>query len=90
LAAALSQPAAIPAIAEGEARKEKESIGLLLKAQNLIIVLIMPLLIVAGGIIHYHTIRFSRFQIKIPRRESPLNRLRISMAGDFQPGIGRR
>jgi predicted MPP superfamily phosphohydrolase/uncharacterized membrane protein len=45
--------------------------------------LVLPVLIVAGGIVNFRTIRIHRYTIEVPRREASVDRLRVVFASDF-------
>ncbi|MEI6275335.1 MAG: metallophosphoesterase [Prolixibacteraceae bacterium] len=53
------------------------------KRACLLAVLLLPVLIVTGGIINFHTIRTSEYHIDVPRKASKLDHLKIAFVADF-------
>ncbi len=53
------------------------------KAKGLWIVVMLPILVVIGGIIHFNNIQTSHYQIEIPQRASDLDHLKIAFIADF-------
>jgi predicted MPP superfamily phosphohydrolase len=48
--------------------------------------LVIPALVVAGGIINYHHLRVREYTVEVPRRSSSLTELTIAFASDFHLG----
>jgi uncharacterized protein len=46
-------------------------------------IVVLSLAVVAGGIINMNTIRASRYQIAVPKGNSPLDNLRVAFVADF-------
>jgi predicted MPP superfamily phosphohydrolase len=59
------------------------------KKYGLSVILLLSLIVVAGGIINFNTIRTSEYKIEIPGKSSKINQLRIAFVADFhlQEGI---
>ncbi len=45
--------------------------------------LVLPVLVVAAGVVNYNTIRIHRYSIEVPRRAASVDKLRIVFASDF-------
>jgi predicted MPP superfamily phosphohydrolase len=45
--------------------------------------LIIPMMVVVGGIINFNTIRVSEYMVTVPRKASKIDHLRIAFASDF-------
>jgi uncharacterized protein len=46
-------------------------------------IILLSVAIVVGGVINFNTIRVSRYQVTVPKRNSPLNDLRVAFVADF-------
>lgn len=53
------------------------------KAKGLWIVVMLPILVIIGGIIHFNNIQTSHYQIEIPRRSSQPDHMKIAFIADF-------
>jgi predicted MPP superfamily phosphohydrolase len=53
---------------------------------RLAVTLIVPAVVLVGGIINFKTIRIKEYAIDVPRRSSPLTELNIAFASDFHLG----
>jgi predicted MPP superfamily phosphohydrolase len=53
------------------------------KKYGLAIVIFLSLLVVAGGIVNFNTIRTSEYKIEIPGKSSKINQLKIAFVADF-------
>ena len=49
-------------------------------------VLIIPVLVVAAGIVNFHWLRIREYTVEVPRKSSPLSELTIAFASDFHLG----
>ncbi len=56
------------------------------RRSRLAAVLIVPVLVVAAGIINYHHLRIKEYTIEVPRRSSSAKELTIAFASDFHLG----
>jgi uncharacterized protein len=49
----------------------------------LLAIIMLSVTVVVGGVININTIRTSRYQVSVPKGNSPLNKLRVAFVADF-------
>lgn len=53
---------------------------------RLAVMLVIPILVVVGGIVNFHWLRIQEYTVEVPRRSSSLRDLTIAFASDFHLG----
>jgi predicted MPP superfamily phosphohydrolase len=54
---------------------------------RLAVILLVPVAVVAGGIVNFRTVRIKEYEVVVPKRSSALDELKVVFASDFHLGL---